>query len=122
MKYRMFFWNLSTLLFVATLSFNFASCSKDDNDDGPKMTVKNLTGIDWYDTTIVFKESKDAGSKVIDFNEVGDIEVGKSFSTRKLGRFFYISARNTSGKIFMSDILYSSDNVSVKSSDILIKP
>ena len=120
MSYRKCLLRLATLLIVTTLCFNFASCSKDDDDDGPQMTVKNLTGVDWYDATIVFQESKDAGSNVIDSKKIGDIEVGKSFSTSKLGTFFYIHARNRRGNIFMSDILYSSDNVSVKSSDILI--
>ena len=97
-----------------------SSCSKDDDNEGRRMTVKNLTGVDWYDATIVFKESKDSDSKVIDMKKIGDVEVGSSFTTIKKGSYFWIDARNRRGKLFMSDILYSYDNVSVRSSDILI--
>lgn len=84
------------------------------------MTVKNLTNVDWYDASIVFKESMDSESEIIKMVNLGDIKVGETFATAKEGSFFYIHALNKRGKLFLSKILYSSDNVSVKSSDILI--
>jgi len=108
-----------TIGLVVMLGCVMSSCSKDD-DDGPKITVKNLSGVDWYDASIIFKESKDAGSKVIEMTKVGDVLVGGSFTATKAGTFFYIDAKNRRGKMFMSDIVYASDNTSIKSSDILV--
>lgn len=110
---------LTTMLLVVMLNFTFSSCSKDD-DSGPQITIKNLTSIDWYDASIIFKESKDASSNIIKMVKIGDVEVGKSFTTTKEGTFFYIDAKNKRGKLFMSDIVYASDNTSVTSKDVLI--
>lgn len=107
------------MLVIVVLMCSFSSCSKDD-DDSPMITVKNLSGVDWYDASIIFKESMDASSKVIKMVKVGDVPVGQSFNTDKEGTFFYINAKNRRGKIFMSDIVYASENTSITSSDILI--
>ena len=96
----------------------FSSCSKDD--DGTKITVKNLTGIDWYDASIIFKESSDASSKIINMVKVGDVPVGQSFTTDKVGTFFYINAKNRRGKLFMSEIVYGYENTSITSNEILV--
>lgn len=110
---------LLTMLVIVVLMCSFSSCSKDD-DDGPMITVKNLSGVDWYDASIIFKESKNASSSVIKTVKVGDIPVGQFFTTGKEGTFFYIDAKNRRGKIFMSDIVYASENTSITSSDILV--
>ena len=47
MNYRKFFLNLTTLLLVTTLSFNFASCSHDDNNDEVTLSKSELIGT-WY--------------------------------------------------------------------------
>ena len=47
MNYRKFFLNLTTLLLVTTLSFNFASCSNDDNNDEVTLSKSELIGT-WY--------------------------------------------------------------------------
>lgn len=107
-------------MLVVLLACNFTSCDKNDDDDEAKITVKNLTGVDWYNASIVFKESKDVSSKVIKITKIGDVEVGHSITTSKDGTFFYIDARNSRGNIFMSDIVYASDNTSITSKDILI--
>ena len=114
------FFRLLTIILVMSLSFYLTSCSKDDDEKGPLITVKNLTGIDWFDASIIFKESIDASSNVIKMVKIGDVEVGQSFTTNKEGTFFYIDAKNRRGKLFMSNIMYASDNTSITSKDILI--
>ena len=111
---------LMAALMAAVFSISITSCSKDDEENSNEMTVKNLTGIDWYDSSIVFKESMNSDSKIIKMVKIGDVGIGNTFSTTKEASYFYIDARNKRGKLFMSKILYSSDNVSVKSSDILV--
>lgn len=111
-------WCLFIAIAFLTVNMTFSSCS--GSDDGNQITIKNLSGVDWYDTNVIYKESKDADSKIIKMISVGDVPVGSTCSVEKEGMFLYIHAKNKRGKIFMSSIVYVSDNTTISSSDILI--
>lgn len=113
------FLGVFTTLMVAMLCFSVMSCSSNDEEED-QISIKNLSGVDWYNATVIFKESIDSDSKVIKIIKVGDVPVGSSCFVKKEGWFLYIYAINKRGKDFMSDIVYTSENITISSYNILI--
>ncbi len=111
---------LMAICLVFSLACGLSSCSKDDDGGGPKITVKNLTGIDWYDASVIFKESTDASSQIVKMVEIGDVPMGKSFTVTKESDYFYIDAYNNRGKLLMTDIVAAYNNKSLTNRDVLI--
>lgn len=112
-------WFLFAAIIFSIGSMAFSSCSSNDNDEN-QISIKNLSGVDWYDTSVVFKETMEADSKIIKIISVGDVPVGSSCSVNNEGMFLYISAKNNRGKIFMSRIQITSNKITISSNDILI--
>ena len=116
-------WEMSAplvIVYLSNLACGLSSCSKDDDGGGPKITVKNLTGIDWYDASVIFKESTDASSQIVKMVEIGDVPMGKSFTVTKESDYFYIDAYNNRGKLLMTDIVAAYNNKSLTNRDVLI--
>lgn len=112
-------WSLFIILMVAMSCFSVISCSGNDEEEN-QISIKNLSGVDWYNATVIFKESINSDSKVIKMIKVEDVPVGSSCSVNKEGMFLYIDARNKHGKFIMSDIVYTSENITISSYNILI--
>lgn len=97
----------------------FTACSSDD-DDKETYTIKNLSGVNWYDVDVCIMSSGDDDAELLEMIDVGDVAVGETCTISSEHSYFYISAKNNRGKIFMSKVKYLSKETSVSSYDILV--
>lgn len=92
------------LIIVVGLLLAFAGCSKDDE---PQQTITNLSGVNWYDAQIWFKDSE--GGELKGYESVGSVSIGDKCNVSTEATYFYVYAKNASGKLLMSkDIPFSS--------------
>lgn len=93
----------------------FTGCS--DDDDKPTKTITNLSGIAWYNTTIVFVDTE--GGEITDYKDVGTVEVGKSCNVSTDKSIFHILAKDASGEAIMSkDIHITNNKATVTENDL----
>lgn len=92
------------------------ACSSDD-DDKETYTIKNLSGVN-LDVCIMSSGEDDA--ELLEMIDAGDVPVGETCTISSDHSYFYISAKNSRGKLFMSKVKYLSKDASVSSRDILV--
>lgn len=99
-------------ILLAFSAMIFAGCAKDN-----EVIVTNLSGVNWYDAQIWYTNSKDA---MEGYSEVGSVSVGESCSFETECQFIVVSARDSRGRLVMSDYI-DTDNgiVTVKEDDLL---
>lgn len=82
------------------LCLAFVSCSKEDTE---LKTITNLSGTTWYNTHVVFHETAKGKSK--EYQDVGKIEAGQSFTVNTSFEYFHIFAKNVEGTGLFTDTL-----------------
>lgn len=98
---------MKQLLFITAICITlFTGCSKDD--DEPTKTITNLSGVTWYNTTVVFFDTE--GGDITDYEDVGTIEIGKTCSVSTEKNIFHILAKDASGKSIMSNDIHLVNN------------
>ena len=99
-------------ILLALSAIIFAGCAEDN-----EVIITNLSGVNWYDTQIWYTNSKDA---MQGYTEVGSVSVGESCSVDTECQFIVVSARDSRGRLVMSDYM-DADNgiVTVKDGDLL---
>jgi len=101
------------LLLVTCLAIT--SCSKDDEDT---FEITNVTGLPFYDCNVWFMDSK--GGELTNYEKVGNLLNNETVRVKKQGLFFNIDARNSSGKLILSNDIMVSDKVNIYKSNLLI--
>lgn len=104
---------LAILLLLILPTLTFIGCSNDDNDK----TITNLSGIDWYNTTIVFVDTE--GGEITDYKDAGTVKVGASCTISSEKTIFHILAKDASGNgIISKDIHLVGGKATVKEGDL----
>lgn len=108
------------LLFMAILPMLFLTACSSDDDDKETYTIKNLSGVNWYDVDVCIMSSGEDDAELLEMIDAGDVAIGETCTISSDHSYFYISAKNSRGKMFMSKVKYLSKDATVSSRDILV--
>lgn len=98
---------------VIALQFILCGCSKDDNE----IIITNLSGVNWYDTQVWFRETE--GGDLKGYKEVGLVAIGSTCVVETEMPYFYIYAKDNRGRMIMSkDIHIVGGKATVKEKDL----
>ena len=102
---------------MAFVMLSMIGCSEKE-----ECVIKNLSGVDWYNTTVWLMEGEDKNDFAeMDMEKVGDIPVGGSFTVETDRNYFYITAYDRRGHLIESEVkmLYFSLGSDVKEYDLV---
>ena len=108
------------LFLMAILPMMFLTACSSDDDGKETYTIKNLTGVNWHDVDVCIMSSGDDDAELLEMIDTKDVAVGETCTISTEHSYFYISAKNNRGKLFMSKVKYLSKVTSVSSYDILV--
>jgi len=104
---------MKKLLLILFVSVTLLSCTKSS------YKVTNLSGKNWYSTTVYFSNSSDVNESLEDLARIGNVSMGSSASFTTKSLYFEISATDENGKLVMSKLKsLSGSTVTVTASDL----
>jgi hypothetical protein len=99
---------------LVMLSLVLGGCSKDDDNT---KTITNLSGVNWYDAQVWFRDTE--GGELSGYDEVGMVTVGETCTVSTNKAMFYIYAKDARGKLIMcKDIKFVNNKATVTENDL----
>lgn len=108
------FLKVSLCALLACIVLGFSACS---DDDGDAVVITNLSGQNWYKAEVWLRN--EPSGDLQGFKEVGTVAAGESCTVNTDCDYFYIYAKNVSGRMIMSkDIHIVNKKATVNAKDL----
>lgn len=96
---------MKKFILLALSAIMFSGCAKENENE---VVITNLSGYNWYDTQIWYTSSKDA---MEGYTEVGSVSIGETCSVDTDCRYIIVSAKDSRGRMVMSDYMDTDSGV-----------
>ncbi len=105
---------IKALLLMIVTSLIIVGCSKEDND---RCKITNLSGVDWYDASVLLLDSEES---IEGIEDIGNVSVGDVFTLPSGYTYFVVSGRKYNGKVLRSYDLRLYDGAKVTEDDMML--